>query len=140
MNIFFDVDFTILGLDNTLRPGTRELFDKLVKDGHKIYIWSGVGARHQEIKNHELGAFVSGIYTKPLENFRVNLERCGIPIVPDFVLDDYPEIVAAFGGVYMLPYLFYKASDDEMEKVYRILSEYICKGYSEDHRFRLKEC
>ena len=139
MNIFVDVDFTILGLDNTLRPGTRELFDKLVRDGHKIYIWSGVGNRQRDIENHGLDSLVSGIYTKPLNDFHVNLAQFGIPVTPEFVLDDHPEIVEAFGGVHMLPYLFYKVTDDEMENVYRVFNEYICKGYSEHQRFRLKQ-
>ena len=36
MNIFFDVDYTILGLDDTLRPGTTETFQKLKDDSHDI--------------------------------------------------------------------------------------------------------
>ena len=30
MNIFFDVDYTILGLDYSLRPRTREVFERLL--------------------------------------------------------------------------------------------------------------
>ena len=32
---------TILGLDDSLRPGTADTFQKLQDDGHEIYIWSG---------------------------------------------------------------------------------------------------
>ena len=35
MKIFFDVDYTILGLDDTLRPGTLDTFQKLLDDGHE---------------------------------------------------------------------------------------------------------
>ncbi|HEY3059716.1 MAG TPA: HAD hydrolase family protein [Chloroflexota bacterium] len=42
MNIFFDVDETILGYDGSLRPLVRETFKVLVDEGHRIYIWSGV--------------------------------------------------------------------------------------------------
>ena len=44
MNIFFDVDYTILGLDNSLRPETKEVFQRLVDEGHLVYIWSGRGS------------------------------------------------------------------------------------------------
>ena len=52
MNIFFDVDYTILGLDDSLRPGTKETFRKLIDDGHSIYIWSGVGLRWEVVRKH----------------------------------------------------------------------------------------
>ena len=39
MNIFFDMDYTILSQDNSLRPGTREVFRKLVDDGHQVSVW-----------------------------------------------------------------------------------------------------
>ena len=42
MNIFFDVDYTILGLDDSLRPGTQETLKQLKDDGNDIYIWSGM--------------------------------------------------------------------------------------------------
>ena len=45
MKIFFDVDYTILGLDDSLRPGTMETLQKIKDDGHEIYIWSGMGER-----------------------------------------------------------------------------------------------
>ena len=65
MRIFFDVDYTILGLDDTLRPGTTETFQKILDDGHEIYIWSGMGERWEVIEKHELKRFVSGVYENP---------------------------------------------------------------------------
>ena len=50
MNIFFDVDYTILGLDNSLRPDTKETFQALLDEEHKIYIWSGMGERWEVFK------------------------------------------------------------------------------------------
>ena len=61
MKVFFDVDYTILGLDNSLRPGTKETFQKLLDDGHSIYIWSGMGERWEVIEEHDLGQYVSGV-------------------------------------------------------------------------------
>ena len=46
MKIFFDVDYTILGLDDSLRPGTMETLQKIKDDGHEIYIWSGMGCNY----------------------------------------------------------------------------------------------
>jgi len=58
LKIFFDVDYTILAVDNSLRPGTRDTFEKLISDGHEVYIWSGVGLRNAEIRQHELEELV----------------------------------------------------------------------------------
>ena len=138
MNIFFDVDYTILGLDNTLRPGTKEVMEKLIKDGHSIYVWSGQGKRWEVIKKHKLKPFVSGVYEKPLHNYFERLEELGVDVMPDFVLDDYPEVVAAFGGVWMPPYFFKNSWDEQMEKAYAIINEYIETGQSEDRQYRAK--
>ena len=69
MNIFFDVDYTILGLDNSLRPDTREVFQRLVDEGHLVYIWSGQGERWEVVRKFELESFVSGVYEKPLSDY-----------------------------------------------------------------------
>ena len=37
MKIFFDVDYTILGLDDSLRPGTIETLTQLKEEGNEIY-------------------------------------------------------------------------------------------------------
>jgi hypothetical protein len=104
VNIFFDVDETLLAYDGSLRPGTRSVFERLVSDGHHVYIWSGMGIRTSEVHRAGLGDLVSGIYQKPLIEFNAALARLGIPVVPDFVIDDYPEIVRFFGGLCIRPY------------------------------------
>ena len=53
MNIFFDVDYTILSMDGSLRPDTVGVFEQIIKDGHTIYIWSGQGLRWTEVKEHK---------------------------------------------------------------------------------------
>ena len=138
MNIFFDVDYTILGLDNTLRPDTHETFTKLVDDQHKVHIWSGVGLRWEVVRQHKLEHLISGVYEKPTEKFHDRLEELGVPLVPDFVIDDYPEIVAAFGGVWVPPYFFKKATDDQMQRIYNIITDYVRDGHSEDKHYRAK--
>ena len=138
MNIFFDVDYTILGLDYSLRPGTAETFQQLIDDGNKIHIWSGVGLRAQVVRDHKLGTFVSGVYHKPLYRMEERLEELGVPLVPDFVIDDYLEIVSTFGGVYVSPYYFGNGMDSQMERIYNIVSEFAQTGHSDDRQYRAK--
>ena len=138
MNIFFDVDYTILGLDNSLRTGTEETFQNLVGDGHRIYIWSGMGERWEVVRWHKLEEYVSGVYAKPTYDFQERLSELGVPVIPDFVIDDYPEIVAAFGGVWVPPHFYKRNVDDQMERVYRIITEYVEKGSSDDKQFWAK--
>ena len=52
------------------------------------------------------------------------------------MIDDYPEIVTVFGGTMIRPYFFPSTSDDEMERVYRIIDEYARTGTSTDAMFR----
>lgn len=138
MNIFFDVDYTILGLDNSLRPGTKETFQQLIDDGHLLYIWSGVGLRWEVVRHHKLEEFTSGVYVKPTHHFQERLSELGVPLIPDFVIDDYPEVVAAFGGVWVPPYFFRRDQDRQMERIYKIVGDFLQKGHSDDERYRAK--
>ena len=138
MKIFFDVDYTILGLDNSLRPSTKETFQALIDEHHEIYIWSGMGERWEVINKHELNQWVSGVYEKPTHHFHERLSELGVPFEPDFVIDDYPEVVAAFGGVWVPPYFFKRAGDKEMERIYRIVCDFVATGTSEDKQYRAK--
>ena len=137
-NIFVDVDYTILGMDDSLRPGTRETFQQLVDDGHSIYIWSGLGPRWEVVKKHKLGPFASGVYDKPTHHFVERLPELGVPLTPDFVIEDYPEVVGAFGGIWVPPYFFKRSWDDQMERIYRIIVEYVKTGHSDDKQYRAK--
>jgi len=121
MNIFFDVDETILGYDGSLRPLVRQIFQTLVDDGHRIFVWSGVRTgdivRTEVVERHGLEPYVTDCYQKPLFNYREQWSRTGVEVQPDFCVDDYPEIVAAFGGIQVKPY--YRAqADADLERVY----------------------
>ena len=61
-----------------------------------------------------------------------------MPFEPEFVIDDYPEVVAAFGGVWVPPYFFKRSFDQEMERIYRIVRDFIATGTSEDKQYRAK--
>ncbi|MEE8443402.1 MAG: hypothetical protein V3S37_06590 [Dehalococcoidia bacterium] len=138
MNIFFDMDYTLLGMDHTLRPGAREVMQRLTDDGHVLYVWSGTGIRWREVRQHGLESLVTDCFIKPLSNSAVAL-TLGLPVVPDLVIDDDSEVPTALGGIWIRPYLDHSNNhDDEMERVYSIITEYARSGHSEDGRFRGK--
>jgi len=139
MHIFFDVDYTILGGDLSLRPGTREVFARLRDDGHLVYVWSGEGERWEVVRQHGLEELVSGVFAKPLHDYENRLVEFGIPVVPDFVIDDYPDIVRAFGGV-RIPYYYGRnyargRVDDELDAVYEIICVHAAGGVPDDPRY-----
>jgi hypothetical protein len=121
MNIFFDVDETILGYDGSLRPLVKETFQVLVDEGHRIYVWSGVRTgdmvRSEVVERHGLDPYVTDCYQKPRFDYREQWLRTGIDVQPDFCVDDYPDIVEVFGGVLIRPYSGARA-DDELKRVY----------------------
>tara|TARA_Y100000590_G_scaffold145648_1_gene167507 strand:- start:2001 stop:2396 length:396 start_codon:yes stop_codon:yes gene_type:complete len=131
MNIFFDTDYTWLGVDDTIRPGTEAIFKRLVEDGHSIYVWSGIGIRWAEVKRHNLEKYVIDCYMKPLDNFIESLDRLGLPVKPDIVIDDYPEVPSSMVGIWIRPYFFYNASDNELERVYELICEYQARKESQ---------
>jgi predicted HAD superfamily phosphohydrolase YqeG len=131
MNVFFDVDDTIVCSDGgQLRPLVREVFADLKRDGHVIYIWSGVGLRWQMIDRHLLRPYITDCFVKPLSNHRASLGRLGIKIEPDFVVDDYQEVVDAFAGHAIKPYEWPNPADRAMELVYKL----ICNATAEQTR------
>ncbi len=138
MKIFFDVDYTILGLDDSLRPGTMETLTQLKDEGNEIYIWSGMGERWEVVEKHKLKPLISGVYEKPTHHFHERLTELGVPFEPEFVIDDYPEVVSAFGGVWVPPYFFKRSFDQEMDRIYRIVRDFIATGTSEDKQYRAK--
>ena len=118
MNIFFDVDHTVVDSDNALRPGVRELFERLVAEGHTVYLWSGIGPRWEILESGGLSGLVAGCFDKPLYQYERMLAPLGIPVRPDFVVDDHPHLVHAFGGWVVQRYLRADPADREMERVY----------------------
>ena len=114
MNIFFDVDYTILSMDGSLRPDTALVFEQLIADGHSIYIWSGQGLRWTEVKAHNLTNLVTDCFVKPLHRYSKSFANTGPKVWPDLVVDDYPEVASAFGGIWVKPYFFRNDGDKEM--------------------------
>ena len=138
MNIFFDCDYTILSLDDKLRRGTRDVWARLVEDGHFVYLWSGEGKRWSVVRQHGLEPYLAGVFGKPLSEYDAGLHRFEIPVVPDFVIDDYPGIVQHFGGYFIPEYYSANHDDDELESVYEVITEVAATGRSDHHRWRPK--
>ena len=126
MNIFFDVDETILGYDGSLRPLVPEVFGRLVEDGHRVFVWSGVrtgdAIRTGVVEPYGLAPYVTDSFKKPLFDFLEQWQKTGIEVRPDFCVDDYPEIVDAFGGLLVIPYR-YARPDADMERVYEAIQK-----------------
>lgn len=123
LNIFFDVDDTIISYLGELRPHVREVFQQLKADGHTIYLWSGLGIRTEVVEEHGLEDLVSACYWKPRVNYADALQRFRVPMVPDFVIDDHVGVVDAFGGVQVRPYggAAFDGDDVEMQRVYEAI-------------------
>ena len=136
MNIFFDTDYTILGVDGSLRPHVGELFQYLTHRGHSIYIWSGKGIRKKDIEKHSLSNFVKGYFEKPVHDYWANTSRLPTEDHPNMVIDDNLEIVATLGGIWVNQYYFPNKADIEMKAVKEIITEIELSGTSEDPRFR----
>lgn len=124
MNVFFDVDYTLIADDGSLRPHVHEVFGKIVEDGHNIYIWSGVGIRWEVVNRHDLGQYIQTCYLKPLSDYKETLTELGVDVLPEFVIDDHSGIVMALGGVVVKPYYTRNPDDEEILRVYNELCGY----------------
>ena len=123
MNIFFDMDQTLIAYNGLLRPFVAKVLDQLNLDNHTIFIWSGVGVRTDEVRQLGILSKVKGVYAKPLDRFEQGLIDLKIPVRPDAVIDDHEEIVSHFGGVLVKPYFWPDSDDKEMNRVYIKLTE-----------------
>jgi hypothetical protein len=132
------VDYTLLGVDGSLRPGAKEVMQRLVDDGHQLYIWSGNGIRWRDVRKHELESLIVDCLEKPVANYASTVQA--MEIKPDLVVDDHLEIVAVLGGVWARTYYFPNSADEEMEHIYRVISEWAESGTSDDPQFRAPSC
>ncbi len=111
LNIFFDVDDTLIFRPNRLRNHAQEVFERITEAGHAIFVWSGNGIRRYEMEQHGLDHFVDDYFVKPLERYREQLSAFNVYVEPDFVVDDHQGVVDAFGGYHISLY----AGEDERE-------------------------
>lgn len=128
MNIFFDVDSTIITWDVKLRPGVHEIFQQLRDDGHTIYLWSGMGPRWEVVERFNLQEHVTDCFSKPLYRHHERLAELGVPFVPDYVIDDHAQVVDAFVGTVIDPPKLPLEWDREMWRVYDTIQEFIAEA------------
>ena len=98
LNVFFDVDDTLIFRPNRLRNHAQEVFERITEAGHAIFVWSGNGIRRYEMEQHGLDHFVDDYFVKPLERYREQLSAFNVYVEPDFVGDDHQGVVDACGG------------------------------------------
>lgn len=125
MNIFFDVDDTLITWDFRLRPHVRDVFQQLRDDGHHIYVWSGRGKRWEVVLKYELSDLIVTCHDKPLIDHRERLGELGVDVWPDFVIDDYYAVVHAFGGYWICPPRRPLEQDREMWRVYDAVNQFL---------------
>ena len=135
LNVFFDVDYTIISAYGLLRPGVKECFQQLIDAGHTLHIWSGVGLRWHEVRAHQLEPYIAGVYVKPTWNYREEWNRQKIGVEPDLIVDDHQEIVQVFGGIVVRPYFYPDERDKEMEGISQAIRSYAETGRSLHPRF-----
>jgi len=122
MNVFFDVDKTIVSQNGSIRPWVREIFVQLKEDGHTLYVWSGMGIRWPVLSRFGLRDFVADFYEKPLDDHHRRLPLLGVKVTPDLCVDDHEEIISVFGGIVVAPYVIDNPRDIEMHRVYTLIS------------------
>jgi hypothetical protein len=124
MNVFFDVDETIMGYDGSLRPHVTEVFQRLIDDGHRVYVWSGArtanSVRQGVVERHGLTAYVTDCFQKPIYDPRNAWTLGGISVEPEFCVDDRWETIEAFGGIVIKPYIG-RGPDNDMLRVYEAI-------------------
>lgn len=125
MNIFFDVDYTVITWDVKLRPGVHEVFSRLRDEGHTIYLWSGVGPRWEVVRRFNLHEHVANCFWKPLYDHHKRMAEMGVDVMPDFVIDDHVEIVEAFPGTQIKEPAMPLHTDTEMWRVYDTIQDFI---------------
>ena len=95
---------------------------------------SEIGPRTSSVTIYR--TLVSGVYKKPIYDYVHGLELLKVPHWPDFVIDDYPDIVDTFGGVLARPFFFRSQDDDEMEHIYSIIADFVSTGNSTKEGYR----
>ena len=114
MNIFFDVDQTLLHSSPDdgwfLRPGTAEVIESLNKSGHFVYIWTASGRMHalKLVERYNLGDLVVDCFDK---------DPVTAPLLPDMIVDDDPFLVEKYSGVLVSQYREVDAGDRELFRV-----------------------
>jgi len=120
MHIFFDVDKTLIEpVARSLRPHAKEVIDKLRRDGHYVYLWSGRERPNCQDVILRYNLDVEGYFDKPEELTPEGMREANIYFRPEFCIDDEDEhLINEFGGYKIKPYTLTDEEDEELQKVY----------------------
>jgi hypothetical protein len=114
MNIFFDIDMTLINpLDRQLRPYAAWAIKELTKAGNTIFLWSHRGEENCTDVAQKVGVPQIRCFMKPPFD---NLKRVAhIPHTVDFCVDDdMNSVLKEWPGILVLPYsASYTAKDDK---------------------------
>ncbi len=127
MNIFFDVDDTLVTWDFRLRPHVHDVFRQLRDDGHHLYVWSGRGKRWEVVLKHKLDDLIVTCHEKPLDDHLAKLSGLGVDVWPDFVIDDHYAVVNAFGGYWICPPRRPLEQDRELWRAYDAVNRFLAE-------------
>jgi len=127
VNIFFDVDDTLVTWDFRLRPHVPEVFRRLRDDGHRLYVWSGRGKRWDVVLRYELSDLIVTCHEKPLDDHHAKLAGLGVDVWPDFVIDYHDAVVHAFGCYFIAPPRRPFEQDREMWKAYDAVNRFLAE-------------
>lgn len=122
MDVYIDIDGTLIDKDDIVRPRVADFFQGLTMRGCKIIIWSGGGITYAERHIHRILTWID-YSTKQKNNISVEVIAKDFRNVRykdyrSFVIDDQLPVVEMFkdfgGGGYKVP--FYESTlmeDDE---------------------------
>ena len=127
MNVFFDVDDTLITWDFRLRPHVREVFQQFRDDGHRVYLWSGRGKRWEVVLRYQLSDVIVTCHEKPLDHHHAKLAERGVDVWPDFVVDDHYAVVHAFGGYWIAPPRHPFEQDRQMWRAYEAVQCFLAE-------------
>jgi phosphoglycolate phosphatase-like HAD superfamily hydrolase len=110
LNIFFDVQGTLIS-GGVSRPGVREVFEELVAEGHRLYVWSSGGPAYASEAARALGVadLVSGYYGKSNDP----------EVEVDYAVDDSPMWPETFGGYQVSQF----AGDPQDRELWAVLED-----------------
>jgi phosphoglycolate phosphatase-like HAD superfamily hydrolase len=103
VNIFVDVDLTLVDHNQNLIPGAREALQRLVDNGCHLFLWSTAGQK-----------YAAGIAARHLLSDLFD----GFAAKPDIIIDDVPDSVTK-------PFVY----NPNQEKSWEALAEVILKEH-----------
>jgi hypothetical protein len=102
--VYIDIDHTMVGEDNSVRPGVESTLSHLKNVGHELYAWSGDTTRKGLLQERGLLRLFQDVSLKPTSSYRQRARELCRGREPDFVVDDHAQVVRMFGGVHLAPY------------------------------------